>query len=152
MCKPALASPLRFLFYPLENFDAVRRGVASYTPSQFAHDALMQLLGLPRASKPIFVVAFHTGLRRGDMLGLEWSAVDLEAGHIRLMTEKTAGVHPLLKTAIAALEECRDRAVASELWLFVQHDGSRFSLTTLRRHFVFATKLTGSRRSFPPEL
>jgi hypothetical protein len=48
---------LRFLLYPLENFDAVRRGVASYTPSQFAHDALVQLLGLPRASKPIFVVA-----------------------------------------------------------------------------------------------
>jgi hypothetical protein len=43
-----------------------------------------------------------------------------------------------------ALEQCRDRAIASELWVIVQHDGSRFSLTTLRRHFVFATKLTGS--------
>jgi hypothetical protein len=61
---------LRFLLYPLENFDAVRRGVASYTPSQLAQDALVQLLGLPRASKPIFVIVLHTDLRRGDLLGL----------------------------------------------------------------------------------
>jgi hypothetical protein len=40
-----------------------------------------------------------------------------------------------------ALEQCRDRAIASELWVIVQHDGSRFSLTMLRRDFVFAKEL-----------
>jgi integrase len=55
---------------------------------------------------------------------------------------------PLSQTAIAALVECRDRAIASTRWVFVQNDGSRFSLTTLRRHFAVAKELAGITRRF----
>ena len=103
-----------------------------------------------RSSKPFFVTALHTGLRRGDLLNLEWAAVNLNAGHIRLVTTKTKTpvLIPLSDTALRALGECRDRAIASTKWVFVQHDGSRMSLTTLRRHFSSAKELAGIQRRF----
>jgi integrase len=113
-------------------------------------DAAEVFFSFFRASKPLFVVALHTGLRRGDLLGLQWSSVDLKAGHIRAVTEIMSKVVlvPLSGTAMAALEECRDRAIASTRWVFVQNDGKRFSLSTLRRHFAVAKELAGITRRF----
>ena len=34
---------------------------------------------------PFFALALHTGMRRGELLGLRWSEVDLEAGTIRIL-------------------------------------------------------------------
>jgi hypothetical protein len=50
----------------------------------------------------------------------------------------------------SALEQCRDRAIASELWVIVQHDGNRFSLTTLRLHFAVAKELARDHAALPP--
>ena len=38
-----------------------------------------------RSLKPIFVVAIETGLRKMDLLNLEWTQVDLVGGFIRLL-------------------------------------------------------------------
>jgi integrase len=114
------------------------------------NDAAAVFFTFFRASKPFFVVALHTALRRGDLLNLEWSSVDLKDGHIRVVTQKTSTpvFIPLSATAVAALEECRLRPMASTKWVFVQHDGSRMSLTTLRRHFATAKELAGITRRF----
>lgn len=40
-------------------------------------------------SKPVFVVALETGLRKSDLLKLQWEQVDLANGYIRLLMKKT---------------------------------------------------------------
>ncbi|MEW5852419.1 MAG: site-specific integrase [Myxococcota bacterium] len=59
--------------------------------------------------KPILVVAFDTGMRKREVLDLEWSYVDLERGVIRLPAEATktdeARIIYLTARAKAALEE-----------------------------------------------
>jgi integrase len=40
-------------------------------------------------SKPLFVLALYTGLRRSDLRLLKWTSVDLSAGVIRLVMRKT---------------------------------------------------------------
>jgi integrase len=43
----------------------------------------------PRHLQAVLVMAFHTGLRRGEILGLKWSHIDREKGSIRLPAEMT---------------------------------------------------------------
>ena len=42
-----------------------------------------------RSSSPILVVAYDTGMRKGEILNLRWSQVDLKAGSVRLGAEDT---------------------------------------------------------------
>jgi integrase len=37
----------------------------------------------------LFVLAIHTGLRRGELLGLKWSDIDLDAGKLRVQRSLT---------------------------------------------------------------
>jgi integrase len=39
--------------------------------------------------RPLLIVGFHTGMRRGELLGLKWSYIDRENGFIRLPAEVT---------------------------------------------------------------
>lgn len=103
-----------------------------------------------RASKPVFVLGLTTGLRRGDLLNLRWSDVHLQEKYIRVEASKTLTpvIIPLSASAIAALQECRGKKMASTTWVFTQQDGDRYSLSTLRRHFRLAKKLAGIDRRF----
>lgn len=103
-----------------------------------------------RASKPLFVIALATGLRRGDLLDLRWENIDLKQRLLRRTLRKTARLVkiPLSDEAIETLEECRTRPLTSSRWVFVQANGTQFSLTTLKRHFAVAKKLAGITRNF----
>jgi integrase len=48
-------------------------------------EAAALLDALPTADRPLWAVAFYAGLRRGELIGLRWSDVDLAAGviHVR---------------------------------------------------------------------
>jgi integrase len=59
--------------------------------------------------KPMIILAFNTGMRRGEILKLKWSNVDRKAGVLRLTEGDTKEgrekVIPLNRHAIKALEE-----------------------------------------------
>lgn len=88
-------------------------------------------------NEALYVVALHTGLRQGELLGLKWADVDLDAGKLSVrralkVTETGLGFGPpknkasrrsvpLNKTAVAALKAHRlrqneERLRLGDLW------------------------------------
>ena len=96
----------------------------------------------------LITLALNTGMRRGEMLGLEWGRVDFQARRIRLEAQHTkAGkgrTVPLNDTARAALiNQARFRAVhcPSSPWVFCDKAGNR--LRTVKSSFITACRLAG---------
>ncbi len=85
-----------------------------------------------RSLKRVFVVAIETGLRKMDLLNLEWTQVDLDGGFIRLLMKKTKkwAVVPISTLCREALKEWRERSVVSR-YVFVNADGSRIADITI---------------------
>lgn len=100
-----------------------------------------------RAMKPVFVVALETGLRKGDLLGLKWSSVDLAAGVVSVRTGKTGQevVIPMSRACRESLEECRSLPIVGRQ-VFVTDDGRPVALETIKRYFVIAKQLAGINR------
>src|ERR671917_62599 len=89
-------------------------------------------------SEALYVAAVHTGLRQGELLGLKWSDVDLEAGKLsvrRSLKVTEDGLNfgppknkasrrsvPLNKTAVAALRAHRVRQNEEQLAEARWHD------------------------------
>jgi integrase len=69
--------------------------------------------------RPILAVAFGTGLRKGDILGLKWADVDLDRGIISIQMQKTGEPIeiPLIPMIRDLLGEMKSRA-ASSLFVF----------------------------------
>jgi len=99
--------------------------------------------------KPVFVVALETGLRKSDLLNLQWEQVDLANGFIRLLMKKTKrwAVVPISQLCHAALAECRKKAVLSR-YVFVSPDGRRTPESAVRRAFLRAKRIAGITRRF----
>jgi integrase len=103
-----------------------------------------------RQSKPFFVVALETGLRKGDLLALSWSSVDLKNGWIRLTMQKTKAeaTVPLSASCRAALQECRARNVGSERVFLNDTGDAPLPEVTVKRYFDTAKALAGITRRF----
>jgi integrase len=92
---------------------------------------------IEKRHEPLFMVALSTGLRRGELLALRWSDVDLESGRlfVRRALQRTegrlqfvqpktycsAGAVPLSALTLKALErqrvaQAKERLAAGELW------------------------------------
>lgn len=95
---------------------------------------------------PDFIrLALHTGCRRGELLGLEWSRVNLDAGLILLEAQHTkAGRRrsiPLNATARATLVarlQYRAQHCPTSPWVFAHPDGTRIQQT--RNSFMSACR------------
>jgi integrase len=100
-------------------------------------------------SKPLFVLALNTGLRRSDLRLLKWENVDLHAGVIRLIMRKTKRpvLLPIVPKVRAALDTCRKRTVMSE-YVLVTPDGRPYSESTIKRYFTTAKAVAGITRRF----
>jgi len=46
--------------------------------------------------KPVVMMAYHTGMRKGEILGLSWDKVDLEDGFVKLNHDETKTKEPRL--------------------------------------------------------
>lgn len=59
--------------------------------------------------KPVLKVALHTGMRRGEILGLRWDDVDLDAGTIRVVRTKSGKMRliPLNDVLLEEFEKLR---------------------------------------------
>jgi integrase len=89
-----------------------------------------------RWSKPLFVLALYTGLRRSDLRLLKWENVDLQAGVIRLIMRKTKRpvLLPITPKVSAALDTCRKRTVMGA-YVLLTPDGKPYSESTIKRYF-----------------
>ncbi len=76
--------------------------------------------------KPIVAVSFYTGMRMGEIIGLRWEHVDLDAGIINLPNTKTlkdeTGTGQTIVMQQALIAEIRVIPKVSE-WVFVQTNG-----------------------------
>lgn len=74
---------LQIPYFPVVAENNIRRGFLS----DEEYDKL--LVQLPPELKPLFVTAYVTGMRKGELLGIQWPQVDFEAGFIVLQTGET---------------------------------------------------------------
>ena len=100
-------------------------------------------------SKPLFVLALYTGLRRSDLRLLKWTSIDLQAGVIRLLIRKTKRpvLLPIVPKVRAALDTCRKRTVMSE-YVLLTPEGKPYSISTIKRYFKAAKTIAGIHRRF----
>jgi integrase len=98
-------------------------------------------------SKPFFLTALYTGLRRDDLRRLKWSSVDLANGVIRVVMEKTkeVAVVPISNRLRQALLRLRRSPVVSE-YVFLTPDRKLYSVATINRYFVVAKSISGLTR------
>lgn len=95
-----------------------------------------------------FLVALHTGLRRGDVTQLKRSAVNMEEGFIRLPTEKTGQeaaipISNTLRQALAASE--RQHLVPSE-FVIVTPEGKPYADSVINDYHRLALAIAGIKR------
>ena len=93
-------------------------------------------------------LALHTGMRSGEMLGLEWNRVDLGRNLVYLGSEHQkngkVGSVPLNREAratILARARYRAESCPSSPWVFAHKDGSR--IKAVKRSFASACRRAG---------
>jgi len=143
---------------------------AVWEPSQLA--AFLQVAESERLG-PLFTIAAFTGLRRGELLGLQWPDIDLERGELVVRRQRTyAGSHAVegeAKTAagqnrrlglgpvaIAAFRSWRQTQDAErelwanqwrgDLWVFTREDGAPLLPQFVTKRFEYLV----DRAQLPP--
>ena len=53
------------------------------------HEYVVLLKNLPPEIRPLVTFGYRTGWRKGEILGLTWSHVDLKEGTVRLEADET---------------------------------------------------------------
>ena len=96
---------------------------------------------LPEYMRPVLAMAYHTGMRRGEVLKLRWLNVDLVAAEIRLDDTKNGESRtvPLMGELLEMLKIERERHPEGE-FVFT-HDGERIG--SFVKAWASATKRAG---------
>jgi len=96
------------------------------------HEYLALRKALPAYLKPIVSMAYHTGMRKEEILGLQWPQVDLMEGKITLRSEDTKNSEPRVIYMDGELLEVihyqrafRDQKFANCSWVFFGENGER---------------------------
>jgi integrase len=113
-------------FIPMLEEHNVRKGF-------FVHDEFIALrAALPEYLRPVLTFAYYTGCRRGEILTLKWSQVDLSERVVRLEPGTTkndeARILPLtteLYETLAMQKSIRDAKFPDCSWLFFNESGGK---------------------------
>jgi integrase len=110
-----------------------------------ATEARTLLSSAPDAIRPVLLCALTTGMRRGEILSLDWSDVDFEKGVliVRPEREKAGRGRPVpmvgeLVSCLKELEARRVRRMDGKEPLFVRPNGERWDESSLRLGFLAA--------------
>jgi integrase len=93
---------------------------------------------------PLVLLALHTGTRRGELLSLEWSRVDLDRRTIRIINAKSSAgdrLIPMNATVHTLLSDLLKRA--SSLLVFPSNRRPGENLLDLKKGFKKAVRLSG---------
>jgi integrase len=98
---------------------------------------------LPAWMRPLVVVAIHTGMRRGELLGLRWEDIDLDSRQLRIRRDKAGdGRWVVLNSeAVEALKTAKRRSVAGPL-VFCTPEGHSLA-TNFKRYWQPAVRTAG---------
>jgi integrase len=99
----------------------------------FEHGEYLALRkALPAYLKPVVSMAYHTGMRKEEILGLQWEQVDLMEGKITLRAEDTKNSEPRviylqgeLLEVIHLQRVLRDQKFPSCPWVFFNEEGQK---------------------------
>ncbi len=91
--------------------------------------------------KPIVTVGLHTGMRKGEILGLKWEQVDLDHGFVLLDTTKNGERKEIpIDGTLRELFSSMSRSIES-LYVFTDKDGNPYK--SVKRSFGTALKRAG---------
>lgn len=97
---------------------------------------------------PLITLALHTGMRRGEMLGLEWNRVDLQAGliyleshHTKAKKRRSVALNRTAREAILTQARFRATHCPAAPWVFCTKEGAR--IASVKRSFATACRVAG---------
>jgi integrase len=125
-CTPAKCGKVPY--FPMLKLDNVRKGF-------FEDEEYRRLFeALPEDLRPILAFGYYTGCRKGEILSLRWSQVDLEQGMVRLepgTTKNKQGRNIPLVPELLELLRIR-RVIRDEHWPDCDHVFFRFGKPILQ--------------------
>jgi integrase len=93
-------------------------------------------------------LALHTGMRLGEMLGLEWRRVDLQAGllyleadHTKAGKRRTVPINAVAREAIIGRKRFQAQHCPDTPWVFCNKEGAR--VQSVKRSFATACRNAG---------
>jgi integrase len=108
--------------------------------------------------KPIVIVALHTGMRRGEILGLKWKQVDLNHGFILLDTTKNGERKEIpIDDTLKEMFNEMPHSIES-LYVFTDRDGNPYKSikhsfsTALRKAGIYDFRFHDCRHTFASHL
>jgi integrase len=113
----------------------------------------------PQASHlPDFIlIALHTGMRSGEILGLEWRRVDLQQGRILLEADDQKNGKPAMiplnkhaKDSILTRARFRAQYCPASPWVFCDQKGRR--IASIKKSFASAVQRAGIAHCTPHDL
>ncbi len=143
--RKALGQAVRWLLIPRNVTDAVERPKpVSREIEPFTEEQVQKLLEAAKGDRleALYILAVTTGMRQGEILGLQWKDLDLSEGTLRVnrtvfggvisppKTNKSKRVIKLSKVAIHKLLEHKRTQNGSE-WVFSTKSGTPISCYNL---------------------
>lgn len=105
------------------------KGVAEKSPDAISFDNIQKVLEiieeLPIKHRKMLVLLLFTGVRRGEMLGLQWRDIDIENGVIHIRRQvKHQGNRPVIDNDLKTINGKRDIPITGDIKMLLSLKGS----------------------------